>query len=623
MWLWPHSAWLCFLASCLPAGSFYLPGVTPRQYLDEERVGLKVNALTSTRTQLPFGYYTLPFCTPKDGVKSVVENLGEILAGDEIENSPYELKMRKNETCKVLCQPVPVDTQQKELLNRRIDRDYHVNWIVDNLPAQTKYSVKETSRTIYMNGFPVGGRTSDGYYYVHNHVSMILMYHKPDDQDGYRIVGFEVAPFSLVQTVREPAPGQIEAGCGGRDDVKWMTHQHENILYTYDVTWVESTIKWASRWDHYLEMEGGNIHWFSILNSLLILVFLSAFVALILIRALHRDIARYNELVTAEEVAEDAGWKLVHADVFRKPAFSKLLAASVGSGTQLLCMTVITLVFALRGALSPAHRGGLLQSGLLMFTFMGLAAGYASARLYKFFQGENWKETTMLTALLFPGTVFGIFFFLNLLIWGQKSAGSVPFATMFAILVLWFGISVPLVFLGAYLGYKKPALEVPVRTSQMPREIPSQPWYSRPLYVCLIGGVAPFVAVFTELFFIMSSLWLHHVYYLFGILALVVVILVVTCAEISIAFTYFQLTGEDYHWWWRSFLTAGSSGLYVFLYSWYYFVTQLQIDKVVSTLLYFGYMAIVSMCFVLVTGTIGLVSAFCFVRKIYGSIKVD
>ena len=37
--------------------------------------------------------------------------------------------------------------------------------------------------------------------------------------------------------------------------------------------------------------------------------------------------------------------------------------------------------------------------------------------------------------------------------------------------------------------------------------------------------------------------------------------------EITIVMCYFQLCAEDYNWWWRSFLTAGSSGLYLFLYS--------------------------------------------------------
>merc|ERR1719263_767624 len=110
---------------------------------------------------------------------------------------------------------------------------------------------------------------------------------------------------------------------------------------------------------------------------------------------------------------------------------------------------------------------------------------------------------------------------------------------------------------------------------------------------------------------------------MFGFLVLVLLILIVTCAEISMVLTYFQLTSEDYHWWWRSFLTSAFSGEYVFLYSWLYFNQRLQIEKTVSVILYFGYMFIVSGLFCVLTGTIGLVSTFCFVRAIYGSIKVD
>jgi transmembrane 9 superfamily protein 2/4 len=346
-------------------------------------------------------------------------------------------------------------------------------------------------------------------------------------------------------------------------------------------------------------------------------------VAMILLRTLHRDIAKYNELATAEEQAEETGWKLVHGDVFRKPAHSLLLAVSVGNGMQILGMAVVTLIFALLGFLSPAHRGGLLQSMMLLFTFMGILAGYISARMCKLFDGDDWKMTTLLTATLYPGTFFGIFFVLDLLIWGQKSSGAVPFTTMFALLVLWFGISVPLVYLGSYTGFRKDIVDLPVRTNQVARKIPEQPWFTHSVLMSLVGGLLPFGAVFTELFFIMSSLWQHQFYYLFGFLALVLVILIVTCAEISIALTYFQLTSEDYNWWWRSFFASSSSAVYVLLYSVLYFTSRLQIEKAVSTLLYFGYMTIISVMFWLLTGSIGLVASFFFVKAIYGSIKID
>jgi len=600
------------------ASALYLPGVAPIEYGEGDKVELKVNKLTSVKTQLPYRYYELPYCQPPV-IQESVENLGEILEGDLIENSPYEVKMMQNMSCKVLCKQ-ELTKAHKDKFKSMIDDEYLVNWIVDNLPAATRYVRRGTSAgTTYVNGFPVGV-VRDKRYYVHNHVKIDLKYHAaPSEYWGFRIVGFEIEPYSIAQD---------ESGDGVQcqDSVNYPAFeldQRNSITYTYDVAWAESGIRWASRWDNYLMMTGGQIHWFSILNSLMIMLFLSGMVAMILLRTLHRDITKYNELASAEEAAEETGWKLVHGDVFRKPRHSKILAVSIGSGVQILGMSVVTLLFALFGLISPAHRGVLLQCVLLLYTFMGIAAGYITARLYKMFNGVDWKQTTLLCAFFYPGIFFGIFFFLNLLIWGQKSSGAVPFTTLFALLCLWFGISVPLVFLGAYFGYGKETFALPVRTNQIPRQIPSQPWFINPVFTVLVGGILPFGAVFTELFFIMSSIWQHQFYYLFGFLALVLIILVVTCAEISIALTYFQLTSEDYRWWWRAFLSSGSSAMYVFFYSILYFSTRLSIEKLVSTLLYFGYMSIISIIFFLLTGSVGALAAFVFVRAIYGSIKID
>lgn len=49
---------------------------------------VKVKGLTSTKTQLPVSYYSLPFCRPEK-IEDDAENLGEILLGDRSENSPY------------------------------------------------------------------------------------------------------------------------------------------------------------------------------------------------------------------------------------------------------------------------------------------------------------------------------------------------------------------------------------------------------------------------------------------------------------------------------------------------------------------------------------------------------
>ena len=87
---------------------------------------------------------------------------------------------------------------------------------------------------------------------------------------------------------------------------------------------------------------------------------------------------------------------------------------------------------------------------------------------------------------------------------------------MLVLLVLWFGISTPLVFLGAYFGYKADAIEFPVKTSNIPRQIPDQPWFMSTPFSLFIGGLLPFGACFVELYFILSSVWLDYYYYVFG-----------------------------------------------------------------------------------------------------------
>ena len=148
---------------------------------------------------------------------------------------------------------------------------------------------------------------------------------------------------------------------------------------------------------------------------------------------------------------------------------------------------------------------------------------------------------TVLTAVAYPGLCFAVFFFLDILVASYGSTGAVPFMSMLLVLALWFGISVPMVFIGAFVGYQQDALHFPVVTSNIPRQIPVQPWYLNPYLICFLGGVLPFGACFVELFFIMSSIWLDQYYYVFGFLLLVYGILLVTCSEVAIVLTYFQL----------------------------------------------------------------------------------
>lgn len=181
-------------------------------------------------------------------------------------------------------------------------------------------------------------------------------------------------------------------------------------------------------------------------------------VAMILVRTLNKDIKKYNKVMTDEEKADDrdeGGWKLIHADVFRAPSDRPMLFCVLfGSGVQLLVSAFFLVLFAALGFLSPSNRGSLMIAMLFLFVLLGSVAGFTSSRLYKTFKGKEWQRCTLFTALFFPGVCFVTFFTLNAILWYYGSTGAVPFPTMLAILTLWFGISVPLVFLGAYILHK-------------------------------------------------------------------------------------------------------------------------------------------------------------------------
>lgn len=58
-------------------------------------------------------------------------------------------------------------------------------------------------------------------------------------------------------------------------------------------------------------MEGANVHWFSILNSLMVISFLAGIVLVIFLRTIRRDLVRYEELdkeARAQINEELSGW---------------------------------------------------------------------------------------------------------------------------------------------------------------------------------------------------------------------------------------------------------------------------------------------------------------------------
>ena len=156
-----------------------------------------------------------------------------------------------------------------------------------------------------------------------------------------------------------------------------------------------------------------------------------------------------------------------------------------------------------------------------------------AARLYKFCDAKAWKRNTIATALAFPAVIVGMFMVLNIFLRIVGAATAVSFLTIFFIFLLWGCVATPLVFVGSYFGYRADKIEVPTKTNQIARFIPESPYYTNPPISNMLAGMLPFGSVCIELFFIMSALWLHQLYYIMGFLLAVVTILGSTCAQVA------------------------------------------------------------------------------------------
>ena len=81
--------------------------------------------------------------------------------------------------------------------------------------------------------------------------------------------------------------------------------------------------------------------------------------------------------------------------------------------------------------------------------------------------------------------------------------------------------------------------------------------------VCLRLGILTNSAISIELYYIFATIWGHKLYTLYGILLIVFGILTIVTSFITVALTYFQLSVENYHWWWRSIINGGCARVVV------------------------------------------------------------
>jgi hypothetical protein len=642
------------------SNAFYLPGVAPTVFKDDQEVTAYVSSVISPESTLQFDFYTVPFCRPSE-VTDLAESLGEALVGDKAQTSAYKFQVNRNVNCAVLCRKQYSHAEMSRLADFAL-LNYRANMRLDNLPlAEMADVVNEGSDDVdteYFLGFPVALNSEEdeasaqlheaqgdkhATYYLANHLHFRIKIHpvtksvvKGRHADGSLIVGFQVIPMSVKHTYdgvwsegkggkdkdkgkdgKDKAPKNIEiTSCDDKgikfphtqlalpssQDIKDSadTEDTTEVIWTYDVAWEESDVEWASRWDVFLNMKGDKIRWVSIFNSLGVLLLLTGIVAALMLRILRKDLAAYNAVPSDEEAAdiqEETGWKLVYADVFRAPTFARAYAVLHGAGAQFFLLVSLTLAFAALGFLSPSNRGSLLTAIVVFFALSGNRPAlqrFLSLSVFLTFDPQASSRVTWPLVCAKSSRRVRSFRSRWLLPWpfpacsSWCSSSSTQYCGLAKAAELYHSAR----YLRSYRCgalFPRPSFSLahssassvkcksipaaptpsPVRCLSTPRpsaqsvhslllpQIPPQSLLLSTPVCCIVAGVfvflvtfrhalasvnhpagvLPFGAVFVELFFIVSSIWQHKFYYMFGFLLLVFLIFCITCAEVSVVST--------------------------------------------------------------------------------------
>uniref|UniRef100_A0A1I8MRV4 Transmembrane 9 superfamily member n=2 Tax=Musca domestica TaxID=7370 RepID=A0A1I8MRV4_MUSDO len=555
------------------------------KYNDGEEVVLWMNTVGPYHNrQETYAYFSLPFCSgSKSSISHYHETLSEALQGVELEFSGYEIEFNRDVPSTVICM-VDLTEDKVKAFTYAVMNEYWYQMYIDGLPIWGK----------------VGEKDDQGRYYIYTHKKFDI------GRNGQQIVDI-----SLTTEKKE----LLAAG--------------SKIKFSYEVNWKPSVVEFKDRFDKYLDPNffQHRIHWFSIFNSFMMVIFLVGLVSMILMRTLRKDYARYSKDEEMDDMERDLGdeygWKQVHGDVFRSPPHTLLFSALIGAGYQLISVVFCVIIFAIVGELYT-ERGSMLSTAIFVYAATSPINGYFGGSLYSRLGGRMWIRQMLVSAFMVPVFVCGTAFFINFIAIGYHASRAIPFGTMVAVTCICFFVILPLTLVGTVVGRNLDGQpDYPCRVNAVPRPIPEKKWFMEPAIIILLGGILPFGSIFIEMYFIFTSFWAYKIYYVYGFMLLVFTILTIVTVCVTIVCSYFLLNAEDYRWQWTSFMSAASTSIYVYAYSFYYFFFKTKMYGLFQTTFYFGYMALFSGALGIICGTVGYIGTSVFVRKIYSNVKID
>lgn len=583
-------------------------------------VNVHVGSMHSTSSLFVLHFYDYPFCSPNK-TEVIEDAFTASILQDIYRTSVYSFEMQQHIPMQYVlpCRNTTgYSTREANMLESIINHNYRVELLLDDLPA-----IDESSKT--QRGYLVGtAHRKPGKATIHNYLEFkVQVTGHPNEEHLFTVVGFTVKAKSVMFESDKPVdfskPGEVKPIT--IQDVK----DGKELIWGYSVTWEVTNLSWSSRWEDFsktVKSTNMRLHIAHMIAAFTFFVVLILALFLALFRkafASHSHGQRY-ELVEAMSEAIDfehaTGWKLIHADVFRRPPRPVLLSVMMGIGSAVIGGYLGVVALTAYGSRRLGLMGATPLLGLL--SWMGFCSGFMCGYALQYFNQRQWRHVFVCASVL-PGVVVALVVCTRTFSAVNYSLDSISLGRLLWLTAL-LGSNASFTLLGAFVAFLMKPLENPTKVGALAREIPRPRCHTKKGFLLTVPALVPLFTVYVELHLVVKALWTGQIQYVLGFVVATTVLWFLVTSLVTVFNIYMLLNNENHQWWWWAFIIPGTCGAHMAGYGLLYFIFFIPAPTFSSAVMYVLLIGIISVGYGLAAGVVGIVVSFFFLRSLYSRV---
>lgn len=317
---------------------------------------------------------------------------------------------------------------------------------------------------------------------------------------------------------------------------------------------------------------------------------------------------------SVEDDFEDNIWYFMRGDIFRLPNNYVLLSSFTQFGFQLFMSSFLTAFFKFNNGTS------LLNRFFVNMIVSSPFSSFISMRLFKMSEGKSWRKLITYNALIFP-VIAGVAFLLYLIFNAIYQSSLYLTYRNIEKIIGGLALHIILSMIGSFISLKIPGSKSPFKVNLIPKQPVKQPFYLVGITRYLIVGGYVSLNLFVSYCMVINMMHGFQTISISRIFTFeTLFILFLSSFASSFCFVYLCVKGENYKWWWNSFVSPSFCGVYYFVFAVLYFVIY-NIGNIATFARYAFYHLMIGACFGFAAGFSGFVSCFLFLRILYETMK--